>query len=234
MRTTDLLVPSKPINKKDISHLSNDTIHKSLLESRDLPLEPFNLLVAVQRPPVIQSQASHDIRLRAGNSLVQLGELLPSVKLTPQLLDLTVHRAVRQVTVDGTVLRCEGGVVAAGERDSRRIQVQRTGCVADFFCGEGGCGSGVFHFGETLLDIRKGPLFTFAEPFEFLGDAFLDLEFEGPGARRIGLYVYDVYWLMVFCSGLVGSGSFVWAYLGAGLESLHEVGGELDRGVAVR
>lgn len=195
MRTTDLLVlvPSNPNKlkkkkKKDISHLSNDTIHKSLLESRNLPLESLNFLVAVQRPSVVQPQAAHDIRLRAGDSLVQLGEFLPSVELIPQLLDLAVHRPARQVPVNGVVLRGEGGVFAAGERDPRRIQVQRARRVADvFFCGGGGCGSGVFHFGEAVLDVRKGLLFTFAEAFEFLGDAFLDLEFEDPGSRRIGL-----------------------------------------------
>lgn len=67
--------------------------------------------------------------------------------------------------------------------------------MAEVLCGGsggsgGGCGggrSGVFDFCQALFDVGKRFLFAFAEAFEFLGYALLDLEFEGFGARGVGL-----------------------------------------------
>lgn len=65
--------------------------------------------------------------------------------------------------------------------------------MADVLCSGGGgagCGggrSGVFDFCQALFDVGKCFLFACAEAFEFLGYAFLDLEFKGFGAGGVGL-----------------------------------------------
>lgn len=60
--------------------------------------------------------------------------------------------------------------------------------MADVWCGgSGSCSSGVFDFGQALFDVGEGLLFAFAEAFEFLGYALLDLEFEGLCAGGVSL-----------------------------------------------
>jgi len=60
--------------------------------------------------------------------------------------------------------------------------------VADVWCGGSGSGSGgVFDFGQALFDVCQCLLLAFAEAFEFLGYALLNLEFEGLCAGGVGL-----------------------------------------------
>lgn len=80
-----------------------------------------------------------------------------------QLLDLAVHGPVREVTVDGVVMRCESRVVPACEGDPGGIYVQRSRRVVQIVCCRGGCCWGwgcdccclrrVFDFCKTLLDV---------------------------------------------------------------------------------
>jgi hypothetical protein len=114
---------------------TNNPIHKSSLQTRNLTLKSINLLPAVQRPPIIQLQASSNLRPRLRNAIIQLRKLPPSLKLTPQLLDLRSYRIARGIALSGLCgghgcglgRRREGGdgiVVAAGEGDAGSVQVQ--------------------------------------------------------------------------------------------------------------
>lgn len=71
--------------------LTNNTVHESLLHLSDLALERINLLPAIQRPTVIQPQATDNISLRLLNTLIQLGQLSPPIEPAAQLVDLACH-----------------------------------------------------------------------------------------------------------------------------------------------
>ena len=92
-------------------------------------------------------------------------------------------------------------MLPARERDPRCVKVQRAGCVA-YIAGSGSCsrgrrgrrGEGVFCFGgEAFLDFGEGLLLALAQAVELFGYAGLDLEFEGFGARGVGL-VLSIPW----------------------------------------
>lgn len=67
--------------------------------------------------------------------LIHLDKLPPSLKLSPQLLNLRIHRLPAEIAVDGLV---GGGgrwrvslVLAAREGDARRVEVEGAGGVGD-------------------------------------------------------------------------------------------------------
>lgn len=184
------------------SDLPNNTVHKSLLHFRNLPLERINLLPAIQRPTIIQPQTPNNISLGPRNVLIQLSQLSPPIQPAAQLVDLAHDRIPRDIPVHDGLLRRRflgrseegrGLVFPAREGDPRGVEVQRAGWVGGA-CWGGACGglrgegAGVFRFCEFLLDLGEGLLFAFAEAFEFLGHAVLDLEFEGLGAGGVRLF----------------------------------------------
>lgn len=134
---------SGPIKRRDFTssrcipeptNLTHNAIHESSLHACNLTLESIDLLPAVQRPTVIQLQAASNIRAGLGNSIIELHQLPPSIKLAPQLLDLGSYRVARDIALNnglfggsGLLRRgdCRHGVVvAAGEGNPRCVQVQ--------------------------------------------------------------------------------------------------------------
>lgn len=112
-------------------------------------------------------------------------------------------------------------MVTSGEGDARCVQVQRAlGVAGGGGEGRGGCGDGqggVFGL-NALLDLCEGLLLALAEALQFLGDAVLDLEFQGFGAGRVGLVrlvsFMFCFWVLVF----FWVGCF--SYLRVGLERI--------------
>jgi hypothetical protein len=113
-------------------YLTDNAIHKCSLHTCNLLLKSINLLPAIQRPAIIQSQTTNNSRLGLGNTLVQISQLPAAIETSAERLDISVHRVARDTAVQLLLLDVLNGggygrrglVFAAGEGNARRIEVQ--------------------------------------------------------------------------------------------------------------
>ena len=140
--------------------LSYRLLHKVPLQPTNLPLEDLHLFPAVERPPVVQTQARDHVLLGLVDLGVGLLQLLPGLELLPQGLDLLGDARIAHVLL----------LLLLGKGSSAR------GGIADLLCdvaegvGERGGFLGLVGiFGQVLGDVGDVLGFLFAQSLELLG-----------------------------------------------------------------